>query len=821
MLPSWAAPVKAASALPNRLTFQAIPMWDGYYREDGWAVIDIEIYNGGPAFPAQVSISAPLGYDSRFTDFRHSLMVASGTNSSLLMYVCMIQLTTKLDVRLLSDTGEVLSQTVAHVEPLNYDDYTVGVVGGYALSALPGANVTPIVVGSHNRIVPISISADQLPDQTEGLDVLDAMIFNSAAATQVNKAQYKAILNWTLAGGRLITAPRTHNNWLSIQNILGQQLIPATLNGPEEYLNGGSQLTISSPEAVAPFDPTNTQQENIAINRAYPATLFSLKSTPASQVVLNVQSPQHNMQPMVTASHLGKGWIVASAVDPFNPPFAASPLFWDSIVNALGSITPYDPANSNVLFDREIARSLLSLSVDQTGGTLPLNVWFVILLAVYVFGVVPLNFLLGRKSGRPELIIISLSVSGLAAAVLLIVISTTQQTTFVNRVNIVQFQNAVPQANAWVSSYLAVHSTSIADCQVSFKNEQPMLRPIVVNTLASQGFREADSSGFVRSPQQLNQQPFTTDCNNNADGQLKLLTFNDWQNLAQPISGQLQLQNDNFSGTLANQSNYTIEKATLVFGENYQSLGNWQAKQALNVNFKLQNEPGFYPNPIEQASNFLKISPTNAQDSLYQAVFGAAAKAGRFGSAGQNSNVFVVGWIKGLTAGSVQIDQAGIKQADYSLVIIPINFNLGSVRSGNSTSYQLPGQLFMPRILHDDTQLITNGSWLNNGSVIFDYQLPTALPANATPQALTVTSICYDLSTIRATHVADIPQMAVYNWNTGQWRIIAPEDAPLYTVQANLLPGEIQPQTKVFRLRLLASQRGHLIEKFNVGITLR
>lgn len=820
MLPNWAAPVKAASAPPNHLTLQAFPLWDGYYREDGWVVLDVDITNDGPSFPAQLSVSAPLGYESRTTDFTHAVTIATGTENHVRMYICLIQLATFLNVRLLSTNGEVLEQTVAHIKPLNYNDYTVGVISSYALSALPGNNVTPIVVGSHNRIIPISIAADEIPDHAEGLDLLNALVFNGAAATQVNKAQFTAIQNWTLAGGRLITAPRTHNNWTSIQNILGQPLIPATLNGPEEYLNNNAQLVISSSDAVDPHDPTNVQKEIISVNPANPVTLFSLKPTPGSSVVLNVQSPQHSSEPMVTAARMGKGWIVAAATDPFNPPFANSALYWDSMVNALGSMTPYDPANSNVLFDRDIARSLLSLAVDQTGGSLPLNVWFVLLLVVYILGVVPLNFLLGRRTGKPELIIVTLSLCGIAVTALLIVLSNTQESTVVNRVNIVQFQNDMPKANAWVSSYLAVHSTSIADCQVSFQNEQPLLRPIVVNTLSTEGFREADSSGFVRSPQQLNQQPDNTDCNNNSDGQLKLLTFNDWQNLSQPLDGQLQLRNDVFSGKLINQSNFTIEKATLVYGENYQSLGDWQPQQNLNVNFKLLNEPGLYPNPIEQSTNFLKAAPVDVQDNLYQMVFGASAKAGRFGSAGQTNNVFLVGWVKGMLAGNVKIDQVGTKTSDYSLVIIPVSFTLGAITTNNATSYQMPGQMFMPRVLHDDTQLIANGSWLNNGSVIYDYQLPTTLPANAKPQTLTIISLCYDLSTIKATHVPDIPQMAIYNWNTGQWRVFANEDAPLNTVQTQLQPGEVQPETGVFRVRLLAAQRGHLIEKFNVGVTL-
>lgn len=797
------------------VTFQATALWSGLYRESEWAVVDVDIYNGGPAFAGVIDVASPLGYEDRRTDFRRPVEVSSNTSNHFRIYVCLIQQTHNLNVSLIAEGGQTISESNVQVNAVDYGDYTVGVVTNTKPAALPGLNITPVVIGSRKRVKSILLSPDELPDRTEGLSVFNALVLNDIGPNQLNQNQYNTLINWTAAGGRLIIGPQNQVDWNRIASALGPQILPVQ--------TAGSDFTLKSDAVMVGFDQITSDriEEPLPASPNNPLTFLKLAPKATATPILDLKQSNGQLQSLVVASQLGLGWIIVGATDPFNQTVVTATAYWNGLLNGLGPSTPYDPPNENILTDRDLARSLLSLSVSASDG-IPTNVWFFLVLGLYLVLVIPLNFLIWQKFRRTEFSLVSVPLSAVLVTGLMITLGSDHTTTTTQGLNIVQFNNTVPQPNAWISSYLALRSNG-SDCQLTFQDTKPLLRPAVINTISSLGAREADAGGFVRSPEIVTQQPYGAQCDNSSQGQLKMLTFEDWQNLKQPIAGKLQLSSQILSGKLTNQANYTLENTTLVFGENYQPLGTLKPQQQLDVKFDMQSLPGNFPNPVEATLEFFKNdNRLSTQQALYQASVSTAVHLGRFGAADQLQTAYIIGWVKGPLASNGG-NQALTGDQTYNLVIEPVEFDLAAQPDGAShiLLYRLPPQLFMPRLLKNDAQPIENGDWLNSGSQIREYHLPPQLPATAKPQALLINLTSYYLSGLGTQSVASIPEIAIYNWKTDQWRVLAAENSSTKVVNAPLLPDELEPQTQAFRLRLVASQRSHLIENFNVSITMK
>ena len=817
LMPALAGQGLVGAAPLATVTLRAEALWKGYYREGGWAVIDVDVFNPGLAFDAEISISAPLGYDQRRTDFRRPITVAPNTSSRYRLYICLIQQARDLSVTLNSEDGQVLGQTGVQVLPVDYGNYMVAAIGNTVPVATPGVGVTPVLFGSQKRVQTLSLTPDLLPDRPEGLGAFNAIVLRDIGINQLSSDQYNALLNWTLAGGRLIFAPPDRDNWVKLFNVFGAQLMPADLVGDEKIIKLDAKTTI--------FELLNSDHEAVLTPiGSNNLKILGLEAKPQSRLITDLKQSDGQLQPLVITAKVGKGSTVATATDPFLPTMAAANTYWNNLLNSLASTNTYDPSNENILQDPTLARAFLNEAAIQTEST-PFNLLFWGGLGAYLLLALPLNFLLWRKSRRPELALLTLPVSAALVSIGLIVVSSNQQFTGIQRLDVVQFNNTVAESNAWVSSYMAMRSTNDSGCVLSFKGEQPLLRPIVINAASTPGAREADDKGFIRSPQELSQQPYTANCDSTAEGAFKLLTLEDWQKLRQPIDGKLQLNGPALTGKLTNRANYNLESAVLVLGENYQMLGQWKAQQQLDINFKLDNLPGNFSVASTSVANFLKNNPQTAiSDSVYYAMLGTTTHVGRFGTSDQTASAYIIGWARDLLSDNISVNQTMSSNRDLSLIIQPVQFQLvaQAEKSVSQPTYQIPPQLFMPRLVQNDAQSVQNGEALNaGGTQIREYQLPIQTPLNTQPQNLTINLATAYSSSAGTQNLSSVPEVDLYNWRTQEWRVLANEDMQTLVISSSLVADEFEPQTHAFRLRLKSSQRVHLIQKFNVSLSIK
>jgi hypothetical protein len=807
------------SALVPGFNFQAEAQWRGFYHEDGWVLINVAITNPGASFAAQLSVNPPLGYETRRTEFSRHVNIAAGVTSHFQLYVCLIQLVQSLSLSLVDGQGQNISQTVVRVSPVDYGTYMLGVVGTNPPVATPGVTVTPLLFDSRKRVFTTSFNSTQLPDRPEGLSVFNAIALQDLEPSQLSPAQSSALLNWTLAGGRLIVAPQNQNSWSKLQTWLNTLTLPAVLNNKSSSLNLEAPLSLYDP--LDPASATKLSLSNL------PATvqLLNLELKPQSQdqLILDLKQADQPLQPLVLAARVGQGVLVVSALDPFQPALAASDLLWNSLLNSLGPIKTYDPPNDSVLTNRDLATAVLAMGTIGTDGQ-GFNWLFLVLIFLYLVILLPVSYLGWRKLHRPELILLSVPLSAILITVGLVLVSPNQRFVASQRFDVVQFANQTGPTNAWISSYLVLQVGSDSGCQLTFKDEQVLLRPTIFDVDALKESGETDTNGFVYSPQFQTQQPASANCEGHGDDSLKILTFEDWLQLTPPLVGTLQFNGQQITGKLTNQTNYTLENAALVFGESYQKLGVWKPEQQLDINFRLETSPDTLPNPNGAISTFLNsfTSPISDQN-LYFTALNSLSHAGRFGSAVQLDSVYLVGLVHNFVGKQVLLNQDSSHSQDLALVIQALPFKLvpqSDVLTGAAV-YQVPTQFFMPTLLQNDASTVIGGDLLTNGTQIREYRLPPVVPSEAQPQTLNINLVSYYLSSLGARSVPNVPEISVYNWKTQQWRVIASEDLAVNNVQVALGADELEPQTHAFRLRLKAARREHLIQKFNVSLTMK
>ena len=298
LMPSLTREVVGA-APAAAVTLRAEALWKGYYREGGWAVIDVDIFNPGPAFDAQILVSAPLGYDQRRTDFRRPVTVAPNTNSRYRLYICLIQQTRDLSVTLNSEDGQVLGQSGVQVLAVDYGNYMVAAIGNTVPVAMPGVGVTPVLFGSQKRVQTLSLTPDLLPDRPEGLGAFNAIVLRDIAINQLSNDQYNALLNWTLAGGRLIFAPPDRDNWVKLYNVFGAQLVPADLVSDEKQVTLDAKTTI--------FDPLNPDREaKLTSIGSSNLKILGLEAKPQSRLITDLKQSDGQLQLLAIAAKVGK-----------------------------------------------------------------------------------------------------------------------------------------------------------------------------------------------------------------------------------------------------------------------------------------------------------------------------------------------------------------------------------------------------------------------------------------------------------------------------------------------------------------------------------
>ncbi len=359
------------------LTMTAQAAFGGRFKNGEWLPIYVDVENGGPEISGEVRVS--ITNQTGQLDFVLPAELPVGARKRFTLYVLPNNFSRTAKVELVQAEDTLLNSEVK-LSVIPNDRYLIGLVVANA-GGLTAMN-PPHLSGRREPTESAFLSLEEIPDRSEGLRMLNALILNDVDSTRLTSAQQAALRNWVAAGGRLILgggagAKRTLAG-------LPPELQPVTLAGLQEV------------EALSGL----VAYTNEPIRVPGPFLLAGSVPTAQSTVLLN-QAAANTDWPLVVELALGSGYVDFIALDLSQSPFDA----WAGVTNFAEKLLSPGAAWPNYLppdiAPQQMSDSQMSNTLTNLPGLdLPSVRFLGILLVGYIVLVGPANYFLLRWRDR-------------------------------------------------------------------------------------------------------------------------------------------------------------------------------------------------------------------------------------------------------------------------------------------------------------------------------------------------------------------------------------------------------------------------------------
>ena len=552
-------PFSPAQGQAVRLTMEAQPALDGYFKYGEWLPVWVTLENSGPDVQAEVRVRLSDGGGA--TTFATPADLPTGSRKRVPVYILPNSFSHELEVQLLEEETLLASRKIT-VRPQPNVNYLIGLVAPErgALSLLQ----TISLPGQQRPVVLIDLTLADLPERVEGLRSLNSLVINAVDTSGLSTGQQAALQSWVQQGGRLVIGGGAEA--LRTAAGLPDSLLPFTprsleeveqLDALAEFAGGGEEVRVPGPFTVATGEIR------------------------AGRTLL-----RQEQLPLIQEQAVDRGFVDFVALDLARTPFDAwsgTGSFWEALLSPGANYPEWLPYDMSLRQNR--ASSMPYALSNLPALELPSIRSLALLLAVYILIVGPVNYLVLRWRKRLHLawvttplftLIFSAGAFGLGYAL-------HGTDLILNKIAIVEVQ---PDGNASVSSYMGLFSP------------------------AQQSYEIAVSGGGLLSPLHMEGDPWGTGgINQSADmlflqgetSQVRGLTVNQWSmqsfmaeltwNGFGQVTGDLQLEggegDSTLAGTVHNETAYTLKDAVLVLGSQFARLGDLAPGQEKEVSMTL------------------------------------------------------------------------------------------------------------------------------------------------------------------------------------------------------------------------------------------
>lgn len=361
---SFQAPLAAQNN--TDLTLQTKLLYDGNIIEGSWLPLKLQLQNG--AGDRTIQLEASLLGSSQI--YAQNLALPANSSFETTLYILPIGSANTLDIVVREGEREIVRSApsfrtrmsermlalVAN-EPVN-----IALPARQDLSSLP--------------FLPFDLQVSELPERSEGLETLSAIVLHNVDSNQFTPKQLQALEIWVKRGGQLVLSGGTGSS-AQIAS-LPQELVPAQIAGARSDLAGsalGNMIGI-------------TTSLNLALNGV------GLQPNPASTILIGDDS-----NPLVVEKRLGEGRIhqLAFPVDAAEiRNWDKSSQFWDRF---LRPINP-DSAVTGIVGSRLVdgrERDLTSALNNLPALDLPSAIPLIAILLVYFLLVGPIVHIMLRR----------------------------------------------------------------------------------------------------------------------------------------------------------------------------------------------------------------------------------------------------------------------------------------------------------------------------------------------------------------------------------------------------------------------------------------
>ncbi len=246
----------------------------------------------------------------------------------------------------------------------------------------------------------------------------------------------------------------------------------------------------------------------------------------------------------------------------------------------------------------------------------------------------------------------------------------------------------------------------------------------------------------------------------------------EWPGIGQITSG-LQLSQDGLTGTIQNNTPFTIEDARLVMGTRFTKLDDLAPGEQRDVSLAMPEETGFqYSGEIgwllyeqEYAQAITPPRELDVRRTLITSVFqngvgGGKPVSNQAGSGPLNDQPIFLGWIKESPA-DVKVNDRTVEEQATTLLYQPLTYELQPGEQVWLPVGTIPGGLVAYPLEGGACGADNRSVWLGRGEALFEFQMPEQTRA-IQPEELRL-SIRSDGGWF------ELPQVAVYDWQADAW----------------------------------------------------
>lgn len=195
------APALVSAQEPAAVTLSVEAGLDSYYRVGQWLPVRVLLKNDGPAIDGRVEVVLQRP-DNGAVTYQYPVNLPTQSRKEIALYLSPQEYINRLQITLLSQTGQTIVQQEQPMKALNLDDRLYGI-----LADQPSAfNVLQEIDPPNGAAVTAQLTIRDLPDRAVALDMLDTLIISNVDTGALSESQRTALAAWIANGGRLIVA---------------------------------------------------------------------------------------------------------------------------------------------------------------------------------------------------------------------------------------------------------------------------------------------------------------------------------------------------------------------------------------------------------------------------------------------------------------------------------------------------------------------------------------------------------------------------------------------------------------------------------------
>jgi hypothetical protein len=701
--PAWSAPPNQ----PPDPDMEAEAAFDGHFKYGEWLPVWIQLENSGPDLEAEVRVRVPGSWGA--TTFAAPVPLPTGSRKLIPVYVLPNNFSHVLEVELVADDGVLLSREVPVVSQPNIN-YQVGLVAPErgAMALILGASLP----GRERPKTLIDLAPADLPERAEGLRSFDTLILNDTDTSSLTSEQRTALETWIRQGGRLLIgggpgAQRTVSG-------LPDSILPLVPRGGVEIESVSALADFAGSEAIRVPGPFVAATGDEAEGR----TLVSQDGLP-----------------LVRERAVGAGFVDFVALDLAISPFDAwtgTTAFWEQLISPGAAYPDWLPPDMSA---RQMKAGQMTYALSRLPTLeLPSIRGLGLLLILYVVLVGPANYLVLRWWKRLHWAWASVPLITVVFSAGAFGLGYTLRGTdlILNKIAVIELGS---DGAANVTSYLGLFSPARQSYEIEVR-DRGLLSPLTPD-YNPWGPSNAGAGGEIVFVQ-------------GEPSQVRGLAVNQWsmqtfmtegiQTDFGMVGADLKFKDEVLTGTVHNETPYTLKDTVLVLGNHFVRLGDLEPGQRIPVTLELSNptdrgfgQPLSYILYEDQLMQSGPGGPPREAELKRMVVESVLDQGGGFSpissrspwgpEGGMSRGLAFLGWLDEAPP-DVTVAGRTPEQQTTALLYAPLSFHLPEEGDLSLPPGLFPGTLVGLPIEGGPCGPNAASLWLGRGEAVFEFQVP-------------------------------------------------------------------------------------------------